>query len=72
MMVITRSDDLNLEGKTSIEFSPQDEERLAVIAQTTKDLDAFLDETKKAIEKNKNAGKQKANRKLRVKVKKIQ
>jgi hypothetical protein len=72
MMVITRSDDLNLEGKTSIEFSPQDEERLAVIAQTTKDLDALLDETKKAIEKNKNAGKQKANRKLRVKVKKIQ
>ena len=65
IMVITRSDDLNLEGKTNIEFDTQDEEKLAFIASTTADLDKSLESNRIEMEKNRQLGKSKANAKLK-------
>jgi len=66
VMVITRSDDLNLQGKTNIELEPQDEERMSLILSTTSALDKILESNRVKIEMNRLQGKAaKMNKQLR-------
>ncbi|KAF2651015.1 hypothetical protein K491DRAFT_782176 [Lophiostoma macrostomum CBS 122681] len=63
MMVITKSDNLNTENKTYIEFSPADKEHMDTIEQTIGDLDVLIRETKGEVQKKKALLKQRSNEK---------
>ena len=71
IMVITRSDDLNLQGKTRIEQDPQDEERLSLIVTYLKEVDQMLQLRRSEMEKNRLSGETSLNDTLREQTRKL-
>ncbi|KAF1998322.1 hypothetical protein P154DRAFT_621882 [Amniculicola lignicola CBS 123094] len=72
IVAITRSDDVNLEGKTNFELDPNDEERLAAITQNHAALDKMVEAKRAEIRANMQSGKRKMNKKLNAQIRMIQ